>query len=135
MSFPALPAFFRDQPLLAAGLLLAALGGLYLVIKALRARRFQRLEMSDPAPLLIPVQRRGTSRPSRAPLHVMSEASPSGVRNGSENSGSFGRAPESYAAQPNGNGSSMAAEAGADPIMSVFGGGSAVPSRPGTASK
>jgi hypothetical protein len=108
-------------------------------MKALRARRFQRLEMSDPAPLLIPVQRRGTSRPSREPLHVPSETSAPGSRNGVENSGSFARMPEAYAAQPNGNGSGTVLGAPGDPITGVLGGSAAGagggPSRPATASK
>jgi hypothetical protein len=135
MSFPDLPAFFRDQSLLAAGVLLAVLVVVYLVIKGLRARNsYQRLEMSDAAPLLIPVQRRGTSRPSRVPVEVSGEALAPAAQNGFEVSGSFSRGPESFVAQPNGNGSATPAGAPGDPIMNVFGGG-AMPSRPVTASK
>ena len=107
----------------------------------------QALEVSEAAPLLIPVQRRGTTRPSRVPVHASGEGPAFGA--GAPSTSGFDFA-ESYppgvmgvggAGEPytkparNGNGSGAQHNAVADALGNLLA-DSALPGRPtGSASK
>ena len=136
-------AFLRDQAMLAAGVVIAVLGAAFLLARGLRTWRSKRLAVSEAAPLLIPVQRRGTTRPSRVPVHVDSEGPASSAAGGYDFSAPFpppgagGHAgiPDSYLPprrNGNGNGSGESQDMVADALGNLLA-DTAMPGRPGAA--
>jgi hypothetical protein len=73
MSLTDLPTLQMNEPLVAAGALLAAVVFVVVVARSVRRWRSTRVELTDPPPLLIPVQRRGSAPPPLYPSRFPNE--------------------------------------------------------------
>ena len=73
MSFPDLVSIQTNDVLIAIGILLALAIGMFYVLRGVRRLRSTRLELNDPPPLVIPVQRRGSTPPPLYPTRFGQE--------------------------------------------------------------
>jgi len=107
MSFTDLPRIQTNEALVIAGASLALVVIVYLILRGIRRWQTPRVELNDPAPLLIPVQRRGSAPPPLYPTRFGHERPGSGL-GGAESGASAGDAApivdHAVASSRNGNG-------------------------------